>query len=364
MAQIDASLIQGKPVIIEVDYSPRQGMQNHWLVLVAKQGEDYLLRDPYPYPVETKDILLIQSRYNFAGEPKHIITAVVWFDGTLQSPPPSQPPTPPPSATPSIPVYVATADLALRSQPFVSPTNLIKRLPLNTEVRSLEAEDITKSKLLAVNEWLYVQDPGGQAGYMAAWYLSLQKQAPPEPPVQPPTPPTPPPDELYVKTVVDMLALRSAPRVGADTLLKYLPLFSNLRVLEPVVDAQVKIGIRNQWLQVEDIVGTRGYIAAWFVTLSDEIGLGPVREPKEPITPDPAHLIVRPTTDGLALRTQPVVNETTLIKRLPLTSDLVVLDPVDLARRNIGSVGKWFRVRDITGTEGYVAAWYVLEATP
>jgi len=363
LAQIDASIAQGKPVIIEVDYSPRTGMQNHWLVLYARQGNDYLLRDPYPYPVDSRDILLTRSRYNFAGEPRHIISAVVWFDGTLSSPPPIQPPTPPPGGTPTIPVYVATDDLALRTQSYVSPSNLIRRLHFNEALLSLEPEGVSRAKLLAVNEWLYVQDANGQVGYVAAWYLAFQKQIPPTPPVQPPTPPTLPGNVLYVKTTVHMLALRSEPRLAPETLVKYLPLFSNLCVLEPLADAQAKIGITNQWLHVEDISAAQGYIAAWLITTSDEIGLGPVKEPEQPPTPDPTKLIVRPTTDGLALRSQPYVNDTTLIKRLPLDSDLAVLDPVDEARLNIGSVGNWFKVRDITGAEGFVAAWYVLEVT-
>jgi hypothetical protein len=71
--------------------------------------------------------------------------------------------------------------------------------------------------------------------------------------------------------------------------------------------------------------------------------------------------VVRSTEAGLALRSQPVISQATLVKRLPLGSELVVLDPTAEAEKKIGVVDEWIKVRDIAGTEGYIAAWYVVK---
>src|SRR4030067_635192 len=58
MLKITSAVAEGKTVIIELDYSPAAGLQNHWIVLYKKMGDDFLLRDPYPYPSETGEVLL------------------------------------------------------------------------------------------------------------------------------------------------------------------------------------------------------------------------------------------------------------------------------------------------------------------
>jgi hypothetical protein len=52
-----------------------------------------------------------------------------------------------------------------------------------------------------------------------------------------------------------------------------------------------------------------------------------------------------------------VISEATLIKRLPVRSELLVLEAGGESK--IGVVGQWLKVRDLLGVEGYVAAWYV-----
>ncbi|MBA4380500.1 MAG: hypothetical protein C0393_07495 [Anaerolinea sp.] len=121
LAEIDATLAAGKPVIIEVDYSPKAGLQNHWIVLYAKRGDDYLIRDPYPFPPESKEVTLA-SRYGFAGSPAQVIQAALWLDGPAGAIP-TPPPKPPQLDTgvyASFKVYATTEDLAIRSQTLVS----------------------------------------------------------------------------------------------------------------------------------------------------------------------------------------------------------------------------------------------------
>jgi hypothetical protein len=52
-----------------------------------------------------------------------------------------------------------------------------------------------------------------------------------------------------------------------------------------------------------------------------------------------------------------VVSITTLLKRLPVGTVLTVTEPN--AEGKIGRNDQWLKVKDPTGTEGYVAAWFV-----
>jgi hypothetical protein len=46
-----------------------------------------------------------------------------------------------------------------------------------------------------------------------------------------------------------------------------------------------------------------------------------------------------------------------LIKRLPLGTEFACLEPT--AESKIGKNDQWIRVKDPTGAEGFVAAWFV-----
>ena len=125
LSRIDAALAAGWPVIVELDYSPSPGLQNHWVLLYDKRDGDYLLQDPWPFPPEPGPVSLSHSRYAFGGKPEKIFTAVVWLEGPL-----------PPVNKPEGAVSVNTIEdgLALRSQPIIASDNLIKRLPLLAEL--------------------------------------------------------------------------------------------------------------------------------------------------------------------------------------------------------------------------------------
>jgi hypothetical protein len=69
--------------------------------------------------------------------------------------------------------------------------------------------------------------------------------------------------------------------------------------------------------------------------------------------------VVRSTQDGLALRNQGIISDATLIKRYPLPSDFLVIEPAAQGLSKIGQNGQWLQVQAIDGQQGYVAAWYV-----
>ncbi len=364
LSEIDAYLSQGKPVIVEVDYSPKEGLQNHWIVISAKKGDDYIIQDPWPYPVEDKEVTLSSSRYGFAGSAAQTVQAVLWLDGPAGAVTPPPPPKLDTSVVASFKVYASADDLAIRSQTLVSDATLVKRVKMNTEFSVLEADATAKPKVGQMNQWLPVKAADGTTGYVAAWYVGLaQGTAPVTPPV--PAQPKVTTPSMVVKTTTDAVALRTKPETTDATLIKRLPLASELKVFETESEAKRKIGVMYEWLQVKDITGKDGVVAAWYVALAGASALGakdqtPAAAPKFDVG-EVQPLLLRTTQEGLALRNEPVITKDTLIKRLPLGAELIAIEPPDIAAPKIGRVGDWIHVRDVTGEEGYVAAWYVIE---
>ena len=73
--------------------------------------------------------------------------------------------------------YAAEDDLALRAEPSVSGY-LWKRMVMGTELICLEPKATAKTKVGVNNQWINVQDPNGDQGYVAAWYVSEAKGQP------------------------------------------------------------------------------------------------------------------------------------------------------------------------------------------
>jgi hypothetical protein len=82
--------------------------------------------------------------------------------------------------------------------------------------------------------------------------------------------------------------------------------------------------------------------------------------PAQPMPGDDKPMAVKPTAE-LKLRLQPVINPGNVMKSLPVTAVLTVLDLPSQARPKIGQQNQWIRVREPGGGEGFVAAWYVQE---
>lgn len=76
MREIDETLLSGKPVIVQVDRSTVLGLQSHFVVIYRKVKKDYLIRDPFPYPVETGEVFL-HKRYGFFGDNSETIKGVI-----------------------------------------------------------------------------------------------------------------------------------------------------------------------------------------------------------------------------------------------------------------------------------------------
>lgn len=68
-------------------------------------------------------------------------------------------------------------------------------------------------------------------------------------------------------------------------------------------------------------------------------------------------------TEELAFRSQPVIADNTLIRRIPATEKLISLESADRTIKKVGVTGQWLNVQDASGKQGYVAAWYVKYAS-
>jgi hypothetical protein len=364
--QIDAALAAGMPVIVKVDYSPVGGVQDHWIVLKDKQGSDYLIQDPWPFPAEANPVLLT-SRYGFAGAPDHIILDSLFYDGTAVAPIPQPPVEPKPVPAGGLVVFASADQLALRTQPVMVKETLIERMPMGARMLALEDAEGAKAKIGQLNTWLEVQlDADGKQGFVAAWYVTLAVEDVPVVPPPPDEPPQPVNTGLIVYATGDGLALRTQPVISPATLIKRTPQNTQFTALDADDVVKQKIGVNGQWLHVQDVQGTQGYVAAWYLalkTVDPALGVGPKNPnpPAPPVEPAGEALVVRTTDEGVALRSHPVIAQATLIKRLPVLSELAALEPTADVEGKLGVVNQWINVRDITGVEGYIAAWYVMK---
>jgi hypothetical protein len=284
LGEIDAALDAGSLVVVMVDRSPSPGIQGHWVVLHQKQGNDYLIWDPWKSEGAPETL---RGRYSH-GAPADIIQDIILFGGKPSAKAKAKQPAP--KTTPAQPVARA------------KPT---------------PAQPVARAK---------------------------------------PAPATGKP--MVVHPLVDGLKMRRQPQITASNIVKQLPVSAKLKVLDEA--DKEKLGQHGAWMHVRDIEEDEGYVAAWYVTRVDDPVMGVHKERKVEDKPTPpTKLVVKTTTEDVALRTQPQVSDATLIERMPFPTELLVTNPDDAAK--IGVYNEWLQVKTLDGKEGYVAAWYVVK---
>jgi len=373
ITQIDAAVAQGKPVILQVDWNKQAGIQTHFVLVKEKKGDDYVLYDPYKYGGDGPDkevLLTTRYKYNGATLAKEI-SAVLWFDSYSATPPEPPKVTKVPVPADKFSLYAAEDDLALRADPSISGF-LWKRLVAGTELICLEPKTTAKAKIGANGQWINVQDPAGDQGYVAAWYVSETKGQPPAastistPPTSTTTSTTSKPASttpvtkgnlpagamLFVPT--EELAFRSKPEITPETLVRRIPVTEQLVCLEPANFAIEKVGVVGKWLKVRDQQGKEGFVAAWYVKYASG---SKAQQPAATASAAASTGKVKATAQAVAFRKQPVVSDQTLIRWLPLGEELTINESGGEAK--VGANNQWLKVKDKGGVEGYVAAWFV-----
>ena len=371
IAQIDAAVAAGKPVILQVDWNKQAGLQTHFVLVKEKKGNDYLLYDPYKYGGDGPDKeVLLTTRYKYNGAKlESEISAVLWFNSYS-----STPPEPPKVTKVDVPaekfmIFVGEDDLSLRAEPSASGY-LWKRMLLGTELICLEPKAQAKAKIGAQGQWIQVQDSKGDQGYVAAWYVSEQKgkaaSSPTSLPVSPqgvapapkpgaaPAPAAAPvPAGALALYPTEELSFRTQPVISPETLIRRVPATEQLICLEPANQAIAKVGVQNQWIKVRDASKKEGYVAAWYVKYAG----GSTAQAATASAPAAgATNKVKTTVEMVSLRNQPVVSDASLIKRVPINYEFTIAEAGGEAK--IGANDKWLKVKDATH-EGYVAAWFV-----
>ncbi len=365
-AQIDAAIAAGKPVILQVDWNKQTGIQTHFVLVKEKKGNDYVLYDPYKYGGDGPDKeVLLTTRYKYNGARiESEISAVLWFDAVGAAAPEPPKVTKVPVPADKYLLYAAEDDLAMRADASVSGY-LLKRMVRGTELISLEPKATAKAKLGANGKWINVQDPKGDQGYVAAWYVSdIKGGASPasanatipsgtKPASTAPAGNLPPGALAFYPT--EELSFRTQPVISPETLIRRIPPTEQLVSVEPANVAIPKVGVTNQWLKVRDASGKEGYVAAWYVKYAGGTTAQQAAAASPPAAGGGAK--VKTAAQAVAFRKQPVVNDSTLIRWLPLGTDLTVTEPGGESK--IGANNQWLKVKDTGGMEGYVAAWFV-----
>jgi hypothetical protein len=78
MDVVNAALDAGNPVVVEVDFSPAAGLQNHWVLIYAREGDQYKIYDPWPAPVAGSEQLSKYAHWPTEVAKEIIMTVVVY----------------------------------------------------------------------------------------------------------------------------------------------------------------------------------------------------------------------------------------------------------------------------------------------
>jgi len=294
LAQIDASIAAGQPVIVMVDSTPATGLQTHWVVLYAKEGDDYLMLDPWPYQTDVNKKTYLMPRYSQGKPLKRSIMHVIIYEAFKASGGISQPASPPTNAdqTPPVAVPVSTSGFSARVKADVawglnirlsidtsSSSNIIISVPAGTLLNVIGADDY--AKIGGVNQWVRVSDNKGHEGFAAAWYLEkTQTAAPaietvstPKSTEEAPVVTSKPIPYQMVVVVKSRVGKFGAKIYETESVKSHIvateKMRAKLNVIEDASKARPKIGKAGKWLSVQNKDGKKGFVNAELVALEE-----------------------------------------------------------------------------------------------
>src|SRR5688572_14833688 len=170
--EINRAVAAGKPVILEMEWKKQTGTQTHFVLVKDKKGEDYVVYDPFQYDGDDPagEILLTTRYADHGAKLESVIHAVLWFDFYK-----SVLPRRPKATQVKLPaekfiLYAAEDGLVLRASPSLDGYPW-KCLVMGTELTCLETQSAARDKLGVNGQWIRVQDPTGEQGYVAAWFV-------------------------------------------------------------------------------------------------------------------------------------------------------------------------------------------------
>lgn len=181
LGDINGYLDKGQPVIVGVDTSPVEGFQSHYVLLYARQGNDYVMLDPWPYRVEQS----LMARYGKGRPLQQVIQRVVFYTG-----PGTAGPIAPSSGSvggvsgasvQSVPASAArkskmTVQVRQDGTPvYVNPGRgkVISTEKMGAQLIVIENEKKAATKVGVAGNWLNVKASNGQSGFIDAASITL-----------------------------------------------------------------------------------------------------------------------------------------------------------------------------------------------
>jgi hypothetical protein len=253
LGEIDAELTAGRPVLIEVDMAPSPQVDTHWVVVTGKQGDDYLISDPWP--VDPQPGTSLMAGYGFGRRtPDRIITYVVEIDGPMSTGGAS-------GNSADAPVRVIVADdpdvraiggLRLREKPVSGSQKRL--LPVGTILTTLEAPAIVSARIGQQNAWLQVLTEDGLSGFVAAWYV---RAAPAERAAAPDLRPETAPPLRRNAGLQGLVGRRGAilrPAPHGRVIARLVP-GDRLQIIDAPKSALAAVGRRGEWIAVRVLSG-------------------------------------------------------------------------------------------------------------
>ena len=297
LAQIDAALAAGQPAVVCVDSTAAPGFLSHYVLLIGRKGNDYLMLDPWPYQTDVNKETYLMPRYSQGNPLQRSIMQIVLYenvaaDGVILMPgaAPSTTTTPQPPGQPT-PAPVLTGPKARVKNDVTFGLNI--RTSEDTSSKANIVEAVQPGTLLtiiepggwreigAINQWVRVRTPNGKEGLAAAWYLekvpgetyptTTESTTGPAGEASPPsseTTPAPAPrtSKLIVKVRRNGLPVYESASARGKVL-STEKTNAKLVVIEEAGKAAAKIGAAGKWLNVKATNGRRGFVDAGSVKL-------------------------------------------------------------------------------------------------
>jgi hypothetical protein len=174
LKKIAQAVAAGKPVILQVDAKEETGAQTHFVLVKDKKGDDFVLYDPHRYDGDSPDRgeVLLTRRYKHNGATlESEISAVLWFDFHKAILPRAPRVKTVPVPEDHFTVYAVEDGIALRARPSTDGYPW-KLMFMGTELTCLEPKPEAQTRVGVNGQWIRVQDPKGDQGYVAAWFVS------------------------------------------------------------------------------------------------------------------------------------------------------------------------------------------------
>ncbi len=270
MARIDVALASGAAVVVQLDSMPgASGLQEHWVLLHAKQGDDYVIHDPLIFSPAPSSLL---TRYGGGvRSAAQIITHAVFYDYPRGVGSPSGSLRVTPTGDPDI---TAVGGVPVRGLAKVD-VEIVGRLAVNADATLVPQDGARLDAIGQPGRWLQV-DVGGKRGFVAAWLVRLSGDGSRTLPRRAKTkrPELQPAWKPLARTVRTRTTTHLRAQARTGKILARISAAETLIVLESARAAKSKIGTRGAWLRVRDSQGRTGYVSGGAVHANSSKPLG------------------------------------------------------------------------------------------